>query len=259
MTKKNKTREEVKKELLDKCISQGVGRRPFKWIAENMYEMLNPKCRIVIDNFVFKLRFVKEYDTPFEEDQPEDADVTLSRINIEEYELETSPQDVALNMYLMLNPLNQSNGGSKYRLEDKKKEAEEALSNYELVDAAAEKIRNADLELAKAALHVLNGWDTIDMGSSEVRLELRKQAEYSPELVTKAFDDEKTAIKFKLFTCKRLGYLVVNDEDTTIRWGGSDKVFFTVPVGTNMAERFADYCLSDKGKSVLATMDEKLK
>lgn len=259
MNKKIKTREEVKKELLDKCLTVGVGRRPFKWVCKNMIEMLKPKATIVIDNYVFRLRYCEQFDTPFEEDQPEGLDVRLSRITMEDYELDTSVNQIGLNMFLMLNPLNEANGGEKFRLEDKKKEAEEALTTYELIDNAVLAIREANLEMAKAALHIITGWDTIDMGNSEIRLELRKQSEITPELVIRAFKDDTTAIKFKYFTAKRLGYLATNEEETTLRWGGTDKIFFTIPAGQDMAERFADYCLSDKGRPVLATLDEKLK
>lgn len=258
MAKKAKTREEIKAELMDKCFAAGVGKKPLKWISKHMYEMLRPKCHLVIDNHIFRLRYVKEFDTPFEEDQPE-GDVRLDRINIDEYELETGASDLALNMFLMLNPLNEENGGKRYRLENKKKEAEDALTNYELIDNAIAKIRDSNLEQIKAALHVITGWDTIDMGSSEVRLELRKQVETIPEVVIRAFEDETTEIKFKFFTAKRLGYLVSNNEETTLKWGGTEKIFFTIPMGQNLAEQFANHCLSEKGKPILAALNEKLK
>lgn len=258
MAKKAKTREEIKAELLDKCFAAGVGKKPFKWISKYMYDMLRPKCHIIIDNHIFRLRYVEEYDSPFEEDQPE-GEVRLSRINIEEYELNTSANALALNMFMMLNPLKEGNGGDRYRLEDKKKEAEQALINYEFIDNAIAIVRDANLEHAKAALHVITGWDTIDMGSSEVRLELRKHVELIPNQVISAFEDETTEIKYKFFTAKRLGHLIPNDDSTTLRWGDSNKVFLTVPIGQDMANRFAIFCLSEKGKQTLAILNEKLK
>ena len=258
MAKKQKTREEVKADLLKKCRLTFADKDLYRWLSTNANEMLSPKCVINVDNHIFRLRYLDNYDTPFEEEQPTNLPVRLKRINILDNELTTSSKEQALNMFLLLNPANIDNGGNRYRLENREKESAQVLQNYELKDEAANKIRTSDLEDAKAALFVLTAKDTMSLSSSEIRLELRNIVEYNPQNVIDAFNDEKTAIKFKYFTAIKLGYLVTNLDETTLRWDSSNKIFFTVPLGENMADNFAEFCLSNKGKEVLELLYEKL-
>lgn len=258
MAKKQRTREEIKKELIDKCLSEGVGKKGFKFISRNMNEMLRPKCHLVIDNHIFKLRYVRDLESPFEEDQPADVPVTLERICIDDYELETSVTDVALNMFLMLSPSNEANGGRRYRLENKEKEAQEVLNNYELLDSAAERIRNSNIEECKAALHVLTGENTVDYPVSSVKLELRQYADRNANAVINAFNDETTLIRYKYYVAKRLGYLIINDDETMVKWRDNNKVILTVQQGKILSFEFAKFCLSEEGKQFLIALDDKL-
>lgn len=257
--KKIKSREDVKRELLKECRNNTPKADNLLWISDNNYEMINPKCVIHKDGYTFRLRYAPIFDTPFEEDQPSDITIKLRRLNIEQCELLTSAEDVCLTAFLMLNPANKTNGGKRFKLNDSEKEAKIQYDFYDILDKAAVMIREADLEQAKAAYSVMSGLHTLDMFGSEVRLGLRKIADEKPQEVIDAFADERTVIKYKYMSALRLQYLDVNDNETAVRWTGSDRPFLTIVAGTSMKDKFADYCLTADGKEVYEVLCEKLK
>lgn len=256
---KIKTREEVKKMLIKKCFDQGLGKKRFKWLSDYNHQMLVPKATLIVDNHVFRLRYARQFETPFEEDQPKDVKVSMARIQMDEFELETGQQEICLNMFLMLSPGNVANGGKRYWMEDKEKEAEDKLNQFDLIDKAVDYVKGARIEELKAALHVLTGYDTMKMQSSELRLSLRQMSEQEPKMVIDAFEDKRTLVKYQYHTAIIIGYLVINNEGTILRWSGNEKPILSVPLGENMSDEFAEFALSARGKSTYEALVDRLK
>ena len=259
MATKIKSREDIKRDLVKYCKENLPEGENITWISENNYEMISPKCTIKRNGYVFRLRYSPLFDTPFEEDQPKDVDVKLSRINMDECELTTPAADICLYRFLMLNPSNKANGGKRFRLQNLEKEAEVAYDFYEILDKAAIKIRESELEEAKAAYSVISGLFTMDMSGSEVRLALRKIADKEPQKVLDAYENETTIIKYRYLSALRLGYLSLNETETALKWSGSDRPFLTIVAGESMSDRFSAYCLSERGREVYQTLCDKLK
>lgn len=257
-TVKEKSRATIKAELKAKCFDAGVGTKGFKFISKNMYEMLRPKCTLVVGRHVFKLRYVQDMDSPFEEDQPTDTELTIGTINIDDYALVTSPSQVALNMFMMLNSACEQNGGTRYKLEDKAREAKIEYDSFELIDKASDLIRNSGELEAKAALHVLTGVNTLEDSVMSVRLTLRKMANANPSPIVSAFDDSKTVIKYKFNAARYLGHLLVDDAETSVRWAGNGNLILQGGLGKSISDEFALFCLTQEGKAVLDAIDDKL-
>ena len=255
---KQKTREDVKKQLIKRCLEKGLGKKRFKWLSDYNHQMLIPKATLIVDNYVFRLRYAKQFETPFVEDQPNVDKVDMSRIQMDEFELETGQNQLCLNMFLMLSPGNKANGGRRFWMEDKEKDAEVKLDKYELIDLAATRIKASRLEELKACLHVLTGYDTMKMQGSELKLSLRRMAEEDPQMILDAFNDERSVVKYQYHTAVTIGYLVINTEGTILKWSGSDKPILSIPLGDKMADHFADLALSARGKSVYEALVDKL-
>jgi len=255
----DKTRSAVKTELKKKIAETIRNKTNFTWKTNSMYQMLNPKCTIVKDNYVFKLRYSSQFDSPFEEDQKTSDPVRLHRINMDEYELFTTNKDVSLNMFLTLNPGNVANGGSRFWLEDKEMEAEVELKKYETIDAFVHLINKSTEDKLKAVYLVITGKTPDGIGLSKIKLDIRKLGEGDPDRISKIFSDKTTEIKYKIHIAKVLGYLKTNSSNTEIRWNGSTDPIVSVPFGENTSNKLAEFCLSEEGESVMQALNERLK
>lgn len=250
-----KTRDAIKKELVENCKKLGYLKKPLVFTCERQFQTISPKCQIIVDSEIFNLRYCKKYNSIFEDEQPVEDNVVLEQISIDDFVLMTRPNDIMLKMYLLLNPANKGNGGVLYRLEDKEKEAKAEYDIFEKKDTAVKLIRDSDITNCKAALFVITKSDVLDMESIECRLSLRKLADNNPDLVINAFEREDTKIIYRYRTLVRLGHIIENSD--SIEWG-TGEVISQIMYGQNACDIFVAL-YNDKVKGeFIRTNTEKL-
>lgn len=258
MAKKVKSKETVKEEMMREYRAAFDRKKEIVWRSDMNYQMIAPKCTIVRDNYVFRLRYTPNSDTCFEDDQPVGLPVRLSRIQIEDCVLITNPSEVALNMFMFFANGNKANGGNRYWLEDKEGDAAKELAKLELETEVVSQVMGLTLTDLRAAIYVLTGARTKDMQLSEARLKLVDSARKEPVYVKQVINDKHTILKYKFYLGQEKGLFHIYAEDTRVRWTDSDIDIFTNPKKISLDIRFAEACMEPGGSKIVELLDQKL-
>ena len=246
----------AKEKLIKSCEGAGCGKEVlvFKTNGRIRNLILKPESTIVVDDFVFNLRYSPKFDTPFVEDQDDSDSVVMKHIHIEGV-LRVRPSERALAMFLFLNPQNAK--GGQYMLEDKKKKEEENIASMDLLFDVFEKIKTSQIEELRACYNVITGYDPTGMSSRTLRSDLYNVAKSSPKRVFDAFNDEKTLIKFKLFSAIKEGHIIIDRDRLNLSWKGGNNIINVLP-GEDVFNAFAQLCMSENGMQTLEILNKRL-
>ena len=159
-----------------------------------------------------------------------------------------------LRKFLDIHPSNEANGGSHFKKIDTKVNSEkEVEKEFEVFDAIS-LVKNSELNdlLAVALYFKIN----IDRPVSEVKYDLLKVAKKSPGSFVKAFDDP--TVKCKATIRQAIEYQVIRSSRDSVRWYDSNGVIVSVPHGQDPVDIMSRFCLTEKGASVYASIQDEL-
>tara|TARA_R100001510_G_C7656842_1_gene217401 strand:- start:2701 stop:3549 length:849 start_codon:yes stop_codon:yes gene_type:complete len=159
-----------------------------------------------------------------------------------------------LRMFMDLHPMNIANGGKLFRLVDKQKDAQDKLKREFVTSEAVVMVRDKDInELLPIALYF--GVD-INRPVSEIRYDLLNIAKRNPKDFIESFDSPQVQVRSVIQQAK--DYQIVNIKKDGCYWFDSNGLIVSVPVGQEGMDVMVRFCLTEKGASVLSSLEEKL-
>jgi hypothetical protein len=159
-----------------------------------------------------------------------------------------------LRLFLEAHPLNMANGGQLFKEVNKKVEAEQELKKEFLQNEAIMMVREKTIEelLPVAIYFNVN----IDQPTSEIRFNLLQIAKKKPSEFIEAFDSPQVQVRS---TVKQAAdYQILNVKKDGVYWFDSNGLIVSVPVGQDPLDVMVRFCLTEKGSSVLSSLEERL-
>lgn len=159
-----------------------------------------------------------------------------------------------LRKFLETHPLNMANGGQLFREVNKKVEAEQELKKEFLQSEAIMMVREKSIEelLPVAIYFNIN----IDQPTSEIRFNLLQIAKRKPSEFMEAFDSPQ--VQARATIKQAADYQIINMKKDGVYWFDSNGLIVSVPVGQDNMDVMTRFCLTEKGASVLSSLEEKL-
>ena len=159
-----------------------------------------------------------------------------------------------LRKFLELHPQNMANGGKTFRIMDETKKAQDVLdTEFSQIDAIAA-VRDKDIQelLPVAIFYGIN----IDRSTADIRFDLLKIAKKSPGAFLQAFDSPQVVARSVIR--QAADYQIIDLRDEGAYWFDSNGLIVSVPVGQTAIDVMTRFCLTEKGASVLSTLEERL-
>jgi len=159
-----------------------------------------------------------------------------------------------LRKFLEHHPQNIDNGGNTFRLVNETKKAEDELQKeFSQVEAIAA-VRDKDIQelLPVAIYYGLN----IDRSTSDIRYDLLKIAKKTPGEFIKAFDSPQVVARS--IVRQAADYQIIDLRKDGAYWFDSSGLIVSVAVGQTAIDVMTRFCLTEKGSSVLASLEERL-
>ena len=159
-----------------------------------------------------------------------------------------------LRAFLDIHPANVANGGKMFKKIDNKVNSEkEVEKEFEVFDAIS-LVKSSELNdlLAVALYFKVN----IDRNISEIKFDLLKIAKKNPSGFIQSFDDP--TVKCKATIRQALEYQVIRSSKDSVRWYDSNGVIVSVPHGQDPVDIMSRFCLTEKGASVYASIQDEL-
>lgn len=159
-----------------------------------------------------------------------------------------------LRKFLEVHPQNMGNGGKTFREVNKKRDAETQLKREFISNDAISMVRDKEIgELLPVALFFNVN---IDKPVTEIRYDLLQIAKKKPSEFIKSFDSPQVVARSIV---KQSGdYQILNIKKDGVYWFDSNSLIVSVPVGQDALDVMVRFCLTEKGASVLSTLEERL-
>ena len=159
-----------------------------------------------------------------------------------------------LRMFLEHHPLNMANGGSLFREVNKKRDAEKELEKEFTVSQAVEKVRDSDIsELLPVAIYFKVN---INSPVSEIRYNLLRIAKSKPNEFISSFDSPQ--VLTRSYIRQASDYQIINIKKDGVYWFDSNSLIVSVPAGQDPTDVMVRFCLTERGSTVLSSLEERL-
>jgi len=159
-----------------------------------------------------------------------------------------------MRKFIELHPLNKANGGSVFSEVNKKKDAEMELKREFLLTDAVALVRDTDIqELLPVAMYFKVN---INSPVSEIRFNLLRIAKNKPQEFIESFDSPQVQARSVVTQAK--DYQIINVKSDGVYWFDSNGLIVSVPVGQDPLDVMVRFCLTEKGSSVLSSLEERL-
>lgn len=159
-----------------------------------------------------------------------------------------------LRKFLENHPQNIANGGTTFKIVNETKKAEDILAKeFNQVEAIAA-VRDKDIQelLPVAIYYGLN----IDRSTSDIRYDLLKIAKKKPTEFIKAFDSPQVVARSVIR--QAADYQIIDLRQDGAYWFDSNGLIVSTPVGQKSIDVLTRFCLTEKGSSVLGSLEERL-
>ena len=159
-----------------------------------------------------------------------------------------------LRKFMDLHPMNMANGGKVFKQVDKKKDAEvELAKEFKLTEAIA-MVRDKDVnELLPIALYFgIN----INTPVTEIRYNLLNIAKKKTQEFIQSFDSPQVQTRSTIQQGN--DYQIINVKADGTYWFDSNRLIVSTPVGQDSMDVMVRFCLTEKGASVLSTLEDRL-
>ena len=159
-----------------------------------------------------------------------------------------------LRKFMDLHPFNMANGGKIFKQIDKKKDAEvELAKEFKLTEAIA-MVRDKDInELLPIALYF---GVNINNPVTEIRYNLLNIAKKKTQEFIQSFDSPQVQTRSTIQQGK--DYQIINVKSNGTYWFDSNRLIVSTPVGQDSMDVMVRFCLTEKGASVLSTLEDRL-
>ena len=159
-----------------------------------------------------------------------------------------------LRKFMDLHPFNMANGGKIFKQIDKKKDAEVKLAReFKLTEAIA-MVRDKDInELLPIALYF---GVNINKPVTEIRYNLLNIAKKKTQEFIQSFDSPQVQTRSTIQQGN--DYQIINVKADGTYWFDSNRLIVSTPVGQDSMDVMVRFCLTEKGASVLSTLEDRL-
>lgn len=159
-----------------------------------------------------------------------------------------------LKRFLDLHPSNVANGGSVFGLVNNRVNIEQELSNEFDVFDAVSLVRDKHIDdlLPIAMFYGIN----VDRPVSEIKYDLLRIAKSKPNEFVKSFDNP--IVRTRSIVYKASEYNIVSLRNDGCYWTDSNNLIVAVPVGQDPLDTLTRFCMTDKGASVLSSIEDHL-
>lgn len=159
-----------------------------------------------------------------------------------------------LKKFLEVHPGNFANGGSIFRIVDNRKNADDELKKeFEVFDSVA-LVRDKSIdELMPVAMYFNVN---TERPANEIKFDLLRIAKNKPKDFIESFDNP--SVKTRAIIHKASEYQIIKLRDSAVNWVDSGGMIVSVPVGQNAMDVMVRFCLTEKGSSVLSSIEEQL-
>ena len=159
-----------------------------------------------------------------------------------------------MRKFLELHPHNSANGGKVFREVNKKKDAEMELKKEFLMTDAVALVRDTDIqELLPIAMYFNVN---INSPASEIRFNLLRIAKNKPQDFIESFDSPQVQARSIVVQAK--DYQIINVKTDGVYWFDTNSLIVSSPVGQDPVDVMVGFCLTEKGSSVLSSLEERL-
>ena len=159
-----------------------------------------------------------------------------------------------MRKFLELHPHNSANGGKVFREVNKKKDAEMELKKEFLMTDAVALVRDTDIqELLPIAMYFNVN---INSPASEIRFNLLRIAKNKPQDFIESFDSPQVQARSIVVQAK--DYQIINVKTDGVYWFDTNSLIVSSPVGQDPVDVMVRFCLTEKGSSVLSSLEERL-
>ena len=159
-----------------------------------------------------------------------------------------------LRAFLDAHPANMENGGQLFKEVDKRKDAEKELEKEFALSEAIDKVRDSEInELLPIAIYFNVN---INRPVSEIRYNLLQIAKKNTSGFMEAFDSPQVIARASIQ--QAADFQIINVKNDGVYWFDSNSLIVSVPVGQEPMDVMTRFCLTEKGASVLSSIDERL-
>lgn len=159
-----------------------------------------------------------------------------------------------LRRFLELHPGNANNGGNKFKEVNKKVDAEKELQKEFLVTDAVAMVRDTDItDLFAVALYFKVN---INAPTAEIRHNLLRIAKSKPKEFIESFDSP--TVRTRAVIKQAADYQIIKMDRSACKWFDSNTQIVSVPVGQDPTDVLTRFCLTEKGSTVLADIEDRL-
>ena len=201
---------------------------------------------------VREIRFCPNEPSIFVDEQSEKA--LKQSVIFREGRLFVRKDQPNLKAFLDIHPENKANGGKLFAVIDKKKDAEETLNKEFLLNDAITMVREKDINdlLPVAIFYGIN----VNRPVTEIRYNLLNTAKKNPKEFIESFDNPK--VRTRSLLKQAADYQMINIKEDGVYWFDSNGLIVSVPVGQDAMDVAVRFCMTERGASVLDSLQEKL-
>ena len=201
---------------------------------------------------VRELRYCPNEPSVWRDEQSENA--TRQSVIFREGKLFVPKSMPNLRVFLERHPFNKANGGNIFRLVDKRRDAEQELEKEFMLTDAIAMVRDKDIqELLPVAMYFgIN----INASVSDIRFNLLRVAKSKTKEFMQSFDSPQ--VRTRSIIQQAADYQIIKLSDDAVKWFDSNSMIVSVPVGQDSMDVMSRFCLTEKGASVLSTLEERL-
>ena len=203
-------------------------------------------------NTVREIRYCPNEPSIFVDEQSDNA--VRKSVTFTEGRLFVPREKPNLKQFLELHPYNKDNGGNIFRVVDKTKDAAKELEKEFAISDAISIVRDRDINdlLAIALYYGIN----INANTSEIRFNLLRIAKSKPVEFMQSLDSPEVTCRSSIKQAAE--YQIISIKPSGVHWFDSNGLIVSVPAGMDSVDVMVRFCLTEKGASTLAIIEEKL-
>ena len=147
-----------------------------------------------------------------------------------------------------------ANGGSVFKIRDKRRDAEQELQKEFLLTDAISIVRDRDInDLLPIAIYFgIN----INASVSDIRYSLLRIAKTKTKEFLESLDSPQVSCRATVQ--QAIDYQILNAKSNGVYWFDSNQLIVSVPVGQSSVDTMVRFCLTEKGASTLSLIEERL-
>ena len=201
---------------------------------------------------VREIRYCPNEPSIFVDEQSDNA--VRKSVTFTEGRLFVPREQPNLKQFLELHPYNKDNGGNIFRVVDKTKDAAKELEKEFAISDAISIVRDRDINdlLAIALYYGIN----INANTSEIRFNLLRIAKSKPVEFMQSLDSPEVTCRSSIKQAAE--YQIISLKPSGVYWFDSNGLIVSVPAGMDAVDVMVRFCLTEKGASTLAIIEEKL-